>query len=202
MNKAFKQTIKELKEHSPFTAIATLIAILIVIYFQFITKQNISENLFEILHPIHILASAIVTSAIYYKYKTKILPAILIGITGSLLIGSVSDIIFPYFGGTLMNLNTTFHLPLIEKPILIISLALIGSITGILIKTTKIPHLVHVFLSVFASLFYLMAFSQTFNLIYFIGAFAIVFISVIIPCCLSDIVFPFLFIGKDKNSKK
>lgn len=191
-----KELIHELKHHAPFTIIATLIAITIVLFIQFILMKNISEQTFEILHPLHIIVSGIVTSAIFYKYKKNIFQSILIGITGSILIGTLSDVIFPYLGGILFMINIEFHFPIFEQPILILSSALIGSFIGISTKLTKMPHLLHVFLSVFASLFYLLAFSQNFNFLYFIFSFILTFISVIIPCCISDIVFPFFFLGK------
>jgi hypothetical protein len=83
---------------------------------------------------------------------------------------------------------------------MIIGIALLGSIIGIFSGLTKIPHFLHVGISVFASLFYLLAFSQTFNIPYFIATFFIVFIAVIIPCCISDILYPFFFLGE--NIKK
>jgi len=191
-----KEIIHELKHHLPFTAFATIIAIILVILLQYLFQKQISENLFEIFHPLHIVASSIVTAGIFYKYKSKLIPALLVGITGSIIIGSLSDIILPWLGGTALGFKTSFHLLLIEKPALILLSALIGSLVGISTKITKVPHFIHVFLSVFASLFYLLAFSSTFSLVYFIGAFLIVFISVILPCCISDILFPFFFLGE------
>ena len=104
--------LKELKEHIPFTTLATIIAILVVVLFKF---QN-TITAFEILHPLHVIASAIVTSAIYFKYKQNIPIALLIGFTGSILIGSISDIIFPFLGALMFNFQPHFHLPLIEQP--------------------------------------------------------------------------------------
>lgn len=183
----YKELLHELKHHVPFTALATVIAIVLAIYIKS------SEGLFHILHPLHILASSIVTTAIFYKYKKSSIQAILIGITGAIIIGSLSDIIFPWLGGNLLNLNTEFHLLLIQEPIIVLSAALIGSIIGIATGMTKMPHLFHVLLSVFASMTYLLAFSGPLN---YIGAFFIIFIAVIIPCCISDILFPFLFLGE------
>lgn len=190
-----KEVLIELKEHIPFTFIATALAIIIVIIF----KNIQSETLFHILHPAHLFFSAIVTSGIYYKYKKNIFNAFLIGLTGSIIIGTLSDILFPYLGGILFNLKTHFHLALIEEPVIILSSAVVGTIIGISTKITKIPHFFHVFLSIFASLFYLLAFSTIFTLINFILAFAIVFMAVLIPCCISDIIFPLIFI---KNENK
>lgn len=189
-----KDFTHELKHHAPFTAFASIIAILVVLLIQYYFNKSVSENLFDIFHPAHIIASSMVTAGIFYKYKPKIISAVLIGISGAIIIGSLSDIIIPWLGGNLLNLKTIFYLPLIEKPLIILASAIIGSSIGIATKITKIPHFTHVFLSVFASLFYLLAFTPIFNFLTFIAAFFIVLIAVIIPCCVSDILFPFLFL--------
>ena len=194
--KKLKEMMHELKHHGPFTAFATIIAVLIILILQFILTKNISEKTFDILHPIHIIASGMVSAAIFYKYKQNIPQALIVGITGSIIIGTLSDVIVPFLGGTLLTLQTEFHLPLFEKPLIILGSALLGSFMGISTRMTKMPHFIHVYLSVFASLFYILAFSPAFNFIYFIGAFLIVFIAVVIPCCMSDIVFPFFFLGR------
>jgi len=199
--KSIKTIFLELKHHIPFTLIATLIAVILI---AIIYQKNIliSESFFHIIHPLHLFVSAIVSAAIFYKHKNKFIQALLIGISASIIIGSLSDVVFPYLGGALLGLGTYFHLPLFEKPILILSVAILGSIIGIETKFTRIPHLVHVLLSVFAGLFYLIFFSTSLNLIKFIGIFFIISVTVLIPCCISDIVFPLLFIKKNENKKK
>jgi hypothetical protein len=191
-----KNVLKELKHHVPFTALATIIAIIIVLYFRYVALSEFKEVVFHSFHILHIIASAAVTSAIFYKYKKDLNKALLVGVLGAIIIGTMSDVIFPYLGGLILNLNTEFHLPLLEMPVWIVFYALLGSVIGTLTKLTKMPHFLHVFLSVFASLLYLLTFSPAFEFIYFIGAFFTVFIAVIIPCCLSDIIFPFLFLPK------
>jgi len=187
-----KGVLAELKHHIPFTATATLIAIILVIIFRYTN----TEPAFEIIHPAHIFASAIVTSAIFYKYKPKFFQALLIGLTGSIIIGTFSDIIFPYLGGLIFQLNTSLHLSIIEEPLTILGVALAGCLFGITTKYTKVPHLIHVLLSVFASLFYIIAFSTHLNFINFTASFFIVFVAVLIPCCISDIIYPMLFVRK------
>lgn len=195
-----KTILSELKNHIPFTFLATLIAVILI---GIIYKKSVlvSNSFFYIIHPLHLFVSAIVSAAIFYKYKNNLAQALLIGITGAIIIGSLSDIIFPYLGGILFQLKTSFHLSLIEKPILIFSTVIIGSIVGIITKFTKTPHFFHVFLSVFASLLYLLAFSTSLNLIHLIAMFFIVFMAVLVPCCISDIIFPLLFVRR-KNEKK
>ncbi len=197
-----KNFFKELNDHIPFTLFAILTAILLTILIVYYFQKDIPMSLFESVHILHIIVSTIVTTGIYYKYSRKITTSIIVGMLGAIIIGSLSDILFPWMGGTLLGIKTHFHLPLIETPIIVITTLLIGSIIGIKTKLTKIPHFIHVFLSVFASLFYLLVFSATFSLNYFMGAFLIVFVSVIIPCCISDITFPFFFLKKKKEKHR
>ena len=193
------KTLHELKEHIPFTLIATIIAIILVFLFQKILSFTIPEEFFHYSHFLHIFASSIVTAGIFYKYKKNIWSSILIGIFGSILIGTISDVFFPFLGGNFLNLNTTFHLPLIEKPIQVLTFSLAGCLVGIKFQKTKFPHLIHVFLSVFASLFYITSFSNSLNTLNFIFSIIIVFIAVIIPCCVSDILIPTVSRRKPKT---
>ncbi len=198
----FKVIVHELKAHSPFTALAVLIAIFLVILLQYFLQVSLNEDVFHLAHFLHLIVSAVATAAIYYRYKKSFLKALLIGVLGALIIGSLSDVIFPFLGGLIIDSQMHFHLPIIEETFLTLSLAVFGALIGVFIKISKIPHLLHVFLSVFASLFYLLAFSAGFTLIYFSGVFLIVFIAVILPCCLSDIVFPLFFCQKGQGTEK
>ena len=191
------ELIHELKHHLPFTLTATIIAIIISLTFY---KSNLPQTLFEIIHPLHILVSAFATSTMFYKYQKNKLSAILVGIAGAIIVGSLSDIIFPYLGALIFQFNIQFHLPLIEKPTTILLTALIGTIIGISSKQTRAPHSLHVFLSVFASLTYLIAFSHNINFLFLILSLIIVTIAVIIPCCVSDILFPFFFLREKIKS--
>ncbi len=195
-----KKIIHELKEHLPFTAFATFIAIFVVVIGYLISKTafiSYTSSLFYIFHSTHIFFSSIISSSIFYKYKKNIFLAILVGFLISIIIGSLSDIIFPYLGGFIFGLEISFHLPIFEIPLSIILVSLSGSSLAIL-GFTKIPHFLHVFLSIFASLLYLLTFSISITYLALILIFIIVFISVIIPCCLSDIIIPLIFVKRRK----
>jgi hypothetical protein len=88
----------------------------------------------------------------------------------------------------------------IKKWQVVNSAALIGIITGYFRPTTKIPHTGHVLLSTWASLFYFTAFGIAQWAPLLPVVFLFLFLAVWIPCCLSDIVYPLLFIREDKNS--
>lgn len=201
MKKIIKQIFHELKEHIPFTALATLIAITISLII--IKTQIISSivPIFYVFHPVHLFFSTTVSTAMLYSYNKKIIPAVLGGILVSLIIGSLSDIIFPYIGASLFQIPITFHLPELEIPIIIAVSVILGAGAGIILKKTKFPHFLHVFVSVFASLFYIFAYSSNWNFLNLLFIIIITSISVVIPCCLSDIVMPLLIKEKLIHTK-
>lgn len=201
-----KLITSELKRHAPFTALGAVtgIIIMVIIVFSNVSSQ-VSQAAFYTLHPIHVVLSALVTTAMYKNYSSgRLWAAVLIGYFGSIGIATISDAIIPYLGGALLGIEMGFHLPFIEteeipfigiaKWQVVNSAAFTGIIIGYLRPTTRFPHSGHVFLSTWASLFYLAAFGTAYwiPLLGFVLLF--LFLAVWIPCCLSDIVFPLLFI--------
>jgi len=195
-----KRIAEELKEHVPFTAIGAVSGIIImVIVVLGNIPSHISQTAFYISHPTHVLLSALVTTAMYMRYKkSKIWAVILIGWTGSIGIATISDAMMPYLGGKLLHAQMEFHVPFIEHWWINL-LALAGIGIGYWRQTTKIPHFGHVLISTWASLFYITSYAHGIAnwlpLLPFI--FLILFLAVWLPCCLSDIVYPLLFVRKE-----
>jgi len=203
----YKQIFKELKEHMPFTVLGAATGIIMIIFFQNLPSES-SYNIFYILHPIHVFLSALVTASIYNFYKCgtgkkkcNLVVLILIGYVGSVGIATLSDSIIPYLGEILLNMpHREIHLGFIEKWWLVNPLALFGIGIAYLKPSTKFPHFGHVLLSTWASLFHIiMALGQTLNWFAYIAIFIFLFLSVWLPCCVSDIVFPLLFVKTPKN---
>jgi hypothetical protein len=201
-----KRIVYQLIRHAPFTAFgaATGIIIMVAIIFSN-TPTGLSNTLFYTLHPIHVVLSALVTTSIYTLHrKGKMWVAILIGYTGSIGIATLSDAVIPYLGGSLLHISMEFHAPFvettkmpfigIEKWKIVSSAAVIGIAIGCWRPTTKFPHAGHVLLSTWASLFNFTAFGivNWIPLLPFI--FLFLFLAVWIPCCLSDIVYPLLWV--------
>lgn len=190
-----RRIANELKSHAPFTSFGAITGIMIMaIMVLGNVPSGISHTLFYILHPVHVVLSAIVTTAMYKRHsKGKVWAVILIGYVGSISIATLSDVVIPYLGGVLLTLKMEFHLGFIEKWWLVNPMALIGIAIGYWKPATKFPHAGHVLLSTWASLFYFTAFGMAnwIPLLPFI--FLILFLAVWIPCCMSDIVFPLLF---------
>jgi len=93
------------------------------------------------------------------------------------------------------------HVGFIEKWWLVSGLAIIGITIAYFKPSTKFPHAGHVLLSTWASLFHiLMAIGGSLTWISYAGVFIFLFIAVWVPCCISDIVFPLLFVKEDTRS--
>jgi len=208
------QISKELKRHIPFTSFGALTGILIIIVSLRMPK-NISYNIFYVLHPIHVVLSALVTASIYklhtcghidkkcIKGQCNLWVLFLIGYIGSIGIATISDSIIPFLGETLLNMpHREIHLGFIEKWWLVNPLAITGVLFAYFKPTTKVPHAGHVLLSTWSSLFHiLMAVGVSMSWFSYIAVFLFLFLAVWLPCCLSDIVFPLLFV-KDRESKR
>jgi len=200
--------LKELKHHAPFTILGALSGILIMIVFRNISQKT-AYTLFYVFHPFHVFLSALVTASLYSLYnrtnggirKYSILSILLIGFVGSIGIATLSDSLIPYIGEALLKMpHREAHIGFIEKWWLVIPLAFAGILVAYFKPTTKFPHAGHVFISTWASLFHvLMAGGSIIGLFAYAMIFLFLFIAVWIPCCVSDIVFPLLFMKKDNT---
>ena len=198
-----RRVVSELEHHAPFTvlgAVSGIIVMAIIVFSNALPHvSQASRTVFYILHPLHVVLSALVTTAMYRKYRGgKIWTAILIGYSGSIGIATISDSLIPYLGETLLALpNRGIHIGFIEEWRIVNPAALIGILIGYLRPTTELPHFGHVFLSTWASLFHvIMALGGTVNWLTFLVIFLFLFLAVWVPCCTSDVVYPLLFIRR------
>ncbi len=202
-----KQISVELKNHAPFTLFGALTGIIIMVLFHNMPPK-LSYNIFYILHPIHVILSALVTASMYelhkcggLRYKCNIWVLLFIGYVGSIGIATLSDSLIPYFGEVLLGMpNRGIHIGFIEKWWLVNPLAILGVAIAYFWPATKFPHAGHVLLSTWASLFHIiMAMGGALNWLYYVIVFLFLFLAVWLPCCVSDIVFPLLFVKESKE---
>jgi hypothetical protein len=196
----FKEIALQLRQHAPFTVLGTLSGIIImaVIFFGRV-PASISETLFWGLHPIHVLLSALATAAMYRLHsRGDLWRTILIGYLGAVIIATLSDSIIPYVSEWLLDMpNRGMHIGFIEKWWLVNPLALAGAAIAWVWPRTRFPHLGHVLLSTWASLFHItMAMGTQVRPLEVLAIMVFLFLAVWIPCCTSDIVFPLLWVGK------
>ncbi|MFH2138648.1 MAG: hypothetical protein ABII88_09085 [Candidatus Omnitrophota bacterium] len=198
---------KELVHHFPFTAIGALTGIILMIVFKDMPEKT-AHSLFSVFHPGHVFLSALVTSAMYRNYKCRvdkkecnIFALLLIGYVGSVGIATLSDSLIPYFGEAILNMpHRHMHIGFLESWWVVNPIAVIGIIIAYYKPYTKFPHFGHVLLSTWASVFHIMAAKgEGMSLLIYAGAFLFLLLAVWLPCCISDIVFPLLFVGKKER---
>ena len=206
MGKKIHSILLELKHHAPFTLTGALTGVIIMILFQNLDSET-AHDIFYVLHPVHVLLSALVTAAIFkiHKYENlksgaSFLAVLVVGYVGSIGIVTLSDSIIPFIGEVLLDMpNRGINIGFIEKWWLVNPLAFLGILIGYFWPETKIPHAGHVLLSTWASLFHIfMAKGEVFNLVTYVIVFVFLFLAVWLPCCLSDIIFPLLFVKAEK----
>ena len=204
----WKRILFELEKHAPFTIFGAITGIVIMLFSQNLSP-GIAYNLFYVLHPLHVVVSALVTTSIYklynhnHKSKFYLLSLFIIGYVGSVGIATLSDCLIPYLGEYLLGMpNKGLHIGFIEKWWLINPLAILGILIAYFKPFTKFPHAMHVLLSTWASLFHIMmAKGAGLSMIsYFIILFFL-FLAVWLPCCLSDIIFPLIFTKEAKKNE-
>ncbi|MFH1996736.1 MAG: hypothetical protein ABIJ27_07095 [Candidatus Omnitrophota bacterium] len=202
-----RRIIDELREHMPFTIVGALSGIVVMVLFRNISPA-VSYKLFYVFHPLHVVLSALVTASIFELHQCKAdhskcnLPILLfVGYVGSVGIATLSDSLIPYLGEFLLGMpHRHAHIGFIEEWWLVNPLAILGIAIAYFRPSTKFPHAGHVLVSTWASLFHvLMARGEAMSLLSYIGTFFFLFIAVWLPCCISDIVFPLLFVKDRKN---
>jgi len=90
------------------------------------------------------------------------------------------------------------HLGFIEEWYIVNPAALLGIAIAYFMPRTKAPHSAHVLISTWASSSYLlMNLESSLTAVAMLGVLVTLFLAVWLPCCISDIIFPLLFIKSD-----
>ncbi len=211
----------ELRDHAPFTAFGALLGIVFMLIFKEFRGQT-SKILFDVFHPAHVLLSAVATTAVFrlYSKKAGFWVVLVIGFVGSVGIATLSDCLIPYAGELLLDLRVSHshveaagddghdheadvdarepggaHIGFIDSWYIVNPAAILGVLLAYILPGSKFPHTGHVLLSIWASLFHiLIAMGDSVSFAQWLGISVFLFVAVWLPCCISDIVFPLLFI--------
>lgn len=220
-----KQISLELKEHIPFTALGAVTGVIFMLLFRSVSKST-GHTLFTIFHPAHVVLSAMVTAAMFklHRKQTRLWVVIIVGYFGSVGIATLSDSIMPYLGEEVLGLHipahselhhesemdehphengkhaSEIHLGFIEEWYLVNPAAFLGIFIAWFLPKTKLPHASHVLISTWASSSHVLMTTQNqITLTIAMSMLLILFLSVWLPCCISDIVFPLLFTGEARH---
>lgn len=187
-----------LKDHLPYTIFGALLASILVFPISRIPNID-SYHWFYIFHPLHLFLSAYTTTSVYKIYAkgtTNFLKLFLIGYFGSILIGTLSDSIIPYFSEVLLNMPyREIHIGFLEKFYFINSIVIIAILLAYIKPVRKISHGAHIFVSAFASIFHILMANNiiSFSFKWFIGILGFISIAVLVPCSFGDLIFPMFF---------
>jgi hypothetical protein len=215
----------ELKSHLPFTLLGASTGIVFMLLFRGLGKEH-AQTLFSVFHPLHVMFSAMVTAALFeiHRKAKSFLLILIIGVVGSIGVATMSDCVLPYFGESILGAaipthaalhdhedgqkceenhdehHAQLHLGFIEKWYLVFPAALIGVLLAYFKPATHLPHASHVLLSTWASSAHILMNTEAdMTATLLAGVFIVLFLAVWLPCCVSDIVFPLLFIGSDEQ---
>ena len=220
-----KHILAELKGHAPFTVFGAVLGIGFMILFRNMSEAG-THVMFAVFHPGHVVLSAIVTTSMFRMHaaKKRFLLVLIIGYFGSIGIATLSDIIIPHIGSELLGLdvpthtelhheedsqehtsNATdehqehrIHLGFIEEWYIVNPAALLGILIAFFLPRTKFPHAGHILISTWASSSYLLMNIQSqITAVGALGILVTLFIATWLPCCISDIIFPLLFVKSD-----
>jgi hypothetical protein len=214
--------LTELREHAPFTLFGAVTGILAMLLFARASTEA-SLRLFQVFHPAHVVLSALVTASLFKLHETRrgFVTILVVGYVGAVGVATLSDCILPFYGETLLGVavpteskvhglegdshaadhpegpsgKPDIHLGFIDEWYLVNPAAILGILIAWRWSHTKFPHAGHILISTWASSFHiLMNTHRELSLMLFLGVFVVLFLAVWVPCCMSDIVFPMLFV--------
>ncbi len=213
-----KHILAELKGHAPFTLFGAALGIVFMLVFKNLAGAE-SHKLFAVFHPGHVVLSAIVTASMFkiHTERKRFLLILIVGYFGSIGIATLSDIVIPHAGSKLFGLDVPthaeihpgeneedehqqehLHLGFIEEWYIVNPAAILGVLIACFLPRTKFPHMAHVLISTWASSSYLLMNLQSeITVLVMSGIFVTLFLAVWLPCCISDIIFPLLFVKSD-----
>jgi hypothetical protein len=223
MHRRLNAILGELRSHAPFTLFGAVTGVVAMLVFAQ-APSYVSERLFQVFHPTHVVLSAIVTASLFRLYEKRVnfLVVLLVGYVGAVGVATLSDCILPFFGESILGvavptehghaagagaedtgdpaqngagIRERLHLGFLEEWYLVNPAALLGILVAWWRPRTKFPHAGHILVSTWASSFHmLMNTRQDLSGLLLFGALIVLFIAVWLPCCVSDIVFPMLLV--------
>lgn len=196
----------ELSNHIKFTIAAVFSAITLIVVMRFGVfsayrgNAAVSQNLFEGFFIGHLFFASLTPAALFSIYRRTLLPGIALAVTSSALTCTLSDIVLPYLGGTILSYGMYFHVCIIEEPILAWSFIISGAFLGYFLsqyvrKLSTYTHSAHILLSSLAAGLYLISYGVNVLSIRSLLFIPILIVSVLIPCVMNDIGVPTLIVS-------
>jgi hypothetical protein len=185
----------ELRHHMPFTAAVTaLTAVAASVAVGVWPRLATATVSFEGAHLAHIFVSAVATTAVASRQRGGVALSASLGVAGSVVFCTLSDILLPYAGALLFGAPVALEVELLESPVRVFAVAIAGAAGGFvhMRRLSVYSHSAHVLVSSLASVMYI----HTHGAGTWVGwshapaMAAVLFVAVFLPCCMSDLVMP------------
>lgn len=160
------------------------------------------DILFHSFHFTHILFAASGAMVTFYRYSKNILVGVIVGTVSSAIFCTLSDVLLPYFAGSLLGVSMELHICFRTELANILPFLFVGVVNGLIISRGREQHtedhsvslhFFHTFISAMASIFYAMGHGLADFHLYFGMFFLLMLLAIVIPCTLSDVVVPILW---------
>jgi hypothetical protein len=209
--------LSELIHHLPYAifSVAFGLAILsFLVYMSFLGKSDPgmvcrgSNALFHSFHFMHIVFAATGTMITFFRFSKNIVKGFLVGCFAASFFCTISDVVFPYLAGNLMGVHMHFHVCFFTELHNILPFLIVGLLNGFIMSRhhasrqglfSIFSHFIHILVSSFASMFYLVSHGCTDWYLNIGVVFLFLVIAVVVPCTLSDVVVPMAFARTDKK---
>lgn len=203
--------------HIPYAgfSLALGFAFLSLIYFVglgFVNQQVLHRGyhvLFHSFHYLHVIVAVAGSAITFFRFSKNILLGVLVSLIAPTFFCIMSDIMLPTLAGRLLGVHMHMHVCFLHlhDALNLFAFMVVGLLCGVSLLKHKASlrafslssHFLHILVSSMASLFYMVAHGfhswyESMGLL-----FIFLFIAVIIPCTLSDVVVPLYFA---RNPKK
>ena len=170
-----------------------------------------SNILFHSFHFMHIVFASTGTMITFFRFSKNVVKGFLVGTLCSVVFCTLSDAILPHLAGKILGIKMSFHLCFMSELHNILPFLFVGLLNGFIMSKhhsakqnilSVFSHFIHILISSFASIFYLVAggFTDWYTSIGFVFLFLI--IAVVVPCTFSDLVVPMAFARGGKDHAK
>jgi hypothetical protein len=210
----------ELICHLPYAIFSVAFGLIVASFLTYMSEiievdtnklQCCNDVLFHSFHFMHIVFAATGTLITFLRFSHRYILGTIVAIGSTFFFCTLSDVVLPYFIGTALGIPMHFHVCMVSELRNVLPFLLVGLLNGHIMSLhhssrqgvfSIFSHFIHILISSFASLFYLMAegFTQWYEHMGPIFLFLVV--AVVVPCTLSDLVVPMAFARAGKNHEK
>lgn len=202
--------------HAPYAIFSVALSLALVTFLSCFALGSSDQQLvvrgahllFHSFHFLHIIFAATGTVITFFRFSQNLIRGVLVGIFAPMVFCTLSDVVLPYIGGSILGVHMHFHLCFVSELSNVIPFLFVGIVNGLLMSKyheskqslySVFSHFIHIFISSLAATFYLVShgFIEWYSQMGII--FLFLTLAVVVPCTLADIVVPMAFARAGKK---